>query len=133
MRRPDPHPISSTLVFPEGFLVCLPAPFLLFISIEDFLRWRPLGHVDIVNSTNLFEKELQVVLLCKASKLRPVIQSDINKCLHSCILQTSEKILCVFLGKFDRTKLHVILLPHERMRYLLPEARMPHQEAVIRP
>lgn len=75
----------------KRLFVSHPASVVLFIGVEDFLRWGKFGNLDVVNGSNFIEKETEVVPFCEPGELRSVVEPNIDDAFHSCIAKEFEE------------------------------------------
>lgn len=77
--------------------IAIPVNDLVLVIFEQLLRWGQIRDMDIICSTYLLHKELQIGALGKAGKLACVIDADVDELLDSGILEQTEELSSVLL------------------------------------
>jgi hypothetical protein len=72
-------------------LIDPPIAILLLVSIQNLRSWSQLRQMQVLNVADRFSEVTQVILFCKPGELRDIIQPYIDKSLHVCFLESSEK------------------------------------------
>ncbi len=79
--------------------VAVPIDDFILVVFKEFLGRSEVRNMDIVRVTYCFHKELQIGALSKAGQLAGIIDANVDKFLYAGILEQSEELSCVLLGK----------------------------------
>ena len=79
--------------------VSVPINDFILVVFKELFGWSEVRNMDIVSVTYCFHKELQIGAFCKAGELAGIIDTDVDKFLDAGILEQSEELSCVLLGK----------------------------------
>ena len=71
----------------ERLFINRPVAVVLLVGIENVLRGRQFRQVDVIEIADLAKKELQIVLLGEAGKLRNVVQPHVDQAQEAGLLE----------------------------------------------
>ena len=80
-------------------LIHRPIAFVLFILVQDVLRWGKNREMNVFNTQNGFQEEFEVVLFAEACELGNVIQADVDHSFDSRVSQASKELLRILVSK----------------------------------
>ena len=101
----------------ESVLIGCPIATPLAVVVQQLLRRREFGHVNVFHLTEFTQKIRKVVLLCETSELKPIVKPHVHDTRGTGITKQIEKMACGFSCEADGGDSHVIELSGFPIRF----------------
>src|SRR5207245_11706595 len=91
----------------RGCITGLVSGTVLLLGFCYLLSWRDLWNLHVMDVADRWYEVLEVITFCEASKLRGVVQVNVNESPYARSLELGEERFRRFFGKADRKQFHL--------------------------